>query len=56
MSGNVCEWWWRNEWFAMYKGGGWNSKNISSLRSSSVGFANELYKSDYIGFRIIKPL
>lgn len=56
MSGNVCEWCWRNEWFAMYKGGSWNSKNISSLRSSSVGFANELYKSDYIGFRIIKLL
>lgn len=56
MSGNVCEWCWRNEWFAMYKGGCWNSKDISSLRSSSVGFANELYKADYIGFRIIKPL
>lgn len=56
MSGNVCEWCWRNEWFAMYKGGCWNSKNISSLRSSSVGFTNGLYKTDYIGFRIIKPL
>lgn len=56
MSGNVCEWCWRNEWFAMYKGGCWNSKNISSLRSSSVGFTNGLYKADYIGFRIIKPL
>ena len=56
MSGNVCEWCWRNEWFAMYKGGCWSSKDISSLRSSSVGFTNELYKADYIGFRIIKPL
>lgn len=56
MSGNVCEWCWRNEWFAMYKGGCWNSKSISSLRSSSVGFTNGLYKADYIGFRIIKPL
>lgn len=54
MSGNVDEWCFRNEFFALYKGGSWKSSEMTYLRSSSVGFTDEYEKNDYTGFRIIK--
>lgn len=53
MCGNVCEWCYRNEYFAMYKGGSWNSSDIQFLRSSSVGFTDANRKNSYTGFRVV---
>ena len=52
MCGNVCEWCYKNEYFAMYKGGSWNSSDIQYLRSGSVGFTDANTKNNYTGFRI----
>ncbi|MCR5313578.1 MAG: formylglycine-generating enzyme family protein [Bacteroidaceae bacterium] len=54
MSGNVDEWCFRNDFFALYKGGSWKSSKMTFLRSSSIGFSDEYEKNDHTGFRIIK--
>lgn len=53
MGGNVAEWCWRNEWFAMHKGGSWRSP-MHFLRSSAVAFSDGFCKSDDVGFRVVK--